>query len=112
MTSTTKTYKKYNIVFLQSIHQLLDIVLLDNNYLIYDWISYKIFKKTTGIVMRINYAVYFTNLFLIAFEIHNYHVFNLYYFFISCYINDIFTLTTLSIEEIHNFLYNFYKYLI
>jgi hypothetical protein len=60
----------------QTLYQLQDIVLIDNSYLICEWISYKIFKQTTSIIMRTNCTVHFANLSLAAFEIHNQYVLN------------------------------------
>jgi hypothetical protein len=59
--------------------------------------------------MRINCAVYFTNLTLGAFEINNKQTLNLYYPFISRYIDDILTISALTIFETTQFLSDFYK---
>jgi hypothetical protein len=59
--------------------------------------------------MRINCTVHFTNLSLAAFEIHNKQTLNFYYPFISRYIDDILTVTALSIPKTTQFLIEFYK---
>jgi uncharacterized membrane protein YukC len=55
----------------QIFYQLMQLVLIDNSYLICEWMSYKIFQQTTRIAMGTNYTVHFTNLSLAAFKIHN-----------------------------------------
>jgi hypothetical protein len=59
--------------------------------------------------MRTNCTVHFANLLLIVFKIHNKQILNLYYLFISRYIDDILTVTALSILEITQLLVEFYK---
>jgi hypothetical protein len=49
--------------------------------------------------MRTNCVVHFANLSLAAFEIYNKKTLNLYCFFMSRYIDDILTVTALSILE-------------
>jgi hypothetical protein len=55
----------------QTLHQLMQLVLIDNNYLICEWIPFQIFQQTTSIAMRTNCAVHFANLSLATFKIHN-----------------------------------------
>jgi hypothetical protein len=59
--------------------------------------------------METNCTVYFTNLSLEAFKIHNKQTLNLYYLFMSRYINDILTVTALSITKTTQLLTEFYK---
>jgi hypothetical protein len=61
--------------------------------------------------MRTNCIVHFANLSLATFKIHNKQTLNLYYLFISRYINDILTVTTLFIIETTQLLTEFYKLL-
>jgi hypothetical protein len=59
--------------------------------------------------MRTNCTVHFANLSLIVFEIHNKQILNLYYLFMSRYIDDILTVTALS--ETTQLFVEFYKLL-
>jgi hypothetical protein len=95
----------------QTLHQLMQLVLIDNSYLIYEWISYQIFLQITSIAIGTNYAVHFANLSLTAFKIHNKQTLNLYCPFILRYIDDILTVTALFILEITQLLVEFYKLL-
>jgi hypothetical protein len=87
----------------------MQLVLIDNSYLICEWIPYCIFQQTIGIAMRTNYVVHFANLSLTAFEIHNKQTLNLYCPFMSRYIDDILTVTALFIQETTQLLVEFYK---
>jgi hypothetical protein len=89
----------------------MQLVLIDNSYLICEWILYKIFQQTTKITMRTNYTVHFANLSLAVFKIHNKQTLNLYCSFISRYIDNILTITVLSILETSQLFLNFYKLL-
>jgi hypothetical protein len=59
--------------------------------------------------MRTNYAVHFANLSLAVFEIQNKQTLNIYYLFMSKYIDDILTITALSIPKTTQLLVEFYK---
>jgi hypothetical protein len=59
--------------------------------------------------MRTNCTIHFTNLSLVAFKIQNKKILNLYCSFMSRYIDDILTVTTLSIPKTLQLLKNFYK---
>jgi hypothetical protein len=87
----------------------MQLVLIDNSYLICEWIPYQIFQQTTGIAMGTNCTIHFANLSLAAFKIHNKQTFNLYYPFILRYIDDILTVTALSIPETIQLLVELYK---
>jgi hypothetical protein len=93
----------------QTFYQLMQLVLIDNSFLICEWIPYKIFQQTTGIAMRTNCAVHFANFSLTAFEIHNKQTLNLYCPFMSRYIDNILIITVLSIPETFQLFSNFYK---
>jgi hypothetical protein len=93
----------------QTLYQLMQLVLIDNSYLICEWISFQIFQQITEIVIGTNYAVHFANLSLTAFKIHNKQTLNLYCLFMSRYIDNILTVTALSITETTQLLIEFYK---
>jgi hypothetical protein len=93
----------------QILHQLMHLVLIDNSYLICELIPYKIFQQTTEIAMRTNYTVHFANLSLAVFKIHNKQTLNLYCLFMSRYIDDILTVTVLTIPKTTQLLVDFYK---
>jgi hypothetical protein len=59
--------------------------------------------------MGTNCTVYFANLSLVAFDIHNKQTLNLYCLFMSRYIDDILTVTALTILETTQLLVDFYK---
>jgi hypothetical protein len=61
--------------------------------------------------MGTNCVVHFANLSLAAFEIHNKKALDIYYPFMSRYIDDILTISAMTITETSNFLIDFYKLL-
>jgi hypothetical protein len=87
----------------------MQLVLIDNSYLICEWILFQIFQQTTGIAMDTNCTVHFANLSLAAFEILNKKVLDTYCPFMFRYIDDILTISTMTILETANFLIDFYK---
>jgi hypothetical protein len=93
----------------QTLYQLIQLVLINNSYLICKWVPFQIFQQITGIAMETNYTVHFANLSLRVFEIHNKQTLNFYYPFISRYIDDILTVTVLSIPKTTQLLVEFYK---
>jgi hypothetical protein len=95
----------------QTLQQLMQLVLIDNSFLICEWIPFQIFQQTTGIAMGTNCAVHFANLSLTAFKIHNKKALDTYCPFMSRYIDDILTISAMTITETFNFLIEFYKLL-
>jgi hypothetical protein len=93
----------------QTLQQLMQLVLIDNSFLICKWIPFQIFQQTTGITMGTNYAVHFANLSLAIFKILNKKPLDTYYPFMSRYIDDILTVSAMIIIETSNFLIDFYK---
>jgi hypothetical protein len=93
----------------QTLQQLMQLVLIDNSYLICEWIPFQIFQQITGIAIGTNCVVHFTNLSLAVFEILNKKALDTYCSFMSRYIDDILTISAMTITETTNFLVDFYK---
>jgi hypothetical protein len=93
----------------QTLQQLMQLVLIDNSYLICEWIPFQIFQQTSGITMGTNCAVHFANLSLAAFQILNKKALDTYCPFMSRYIDDILTISAIPLTETANFLIDFYK---
>jgi hypothetical protein len=87
----------------------MQLVLIDNSYLICEWIPFQIFQQTSGIAMGINCAVHFANLSLATFEILNKKALDTYCPFMFRYIDDILTISAIPLSETANFLIDFYK---
>jgi hypothetical protein len=93
----------------QTLQQLMQLVLINNSYLICEWILFQIFQQTSGIAMGTNCAVHFANLSLAAFKILNKKALDTYCPFMSRYIDDILTISAMSLSKTANFLIDFYK---
>jgi hypothetical protein len=87
----------------------MQLVLIDNSYLICKWIFFQIFQQTTGIAIGTNCAVHFANLLLAVFKILNQQFLNTYCLFMSRYIDDILTVLAMILTKTSNFLIDFYK---
>jgi hypothetical protein len=93
----------------QTLQQLMQLVLINNSYLICEWILFQIFQQTSGITMGTNYIMHFTNLSLAVFKIINKKALDTYCSFMSSYIDDILTISAMFLSETANFLIDFYK---